>query len=122
MASGSPHPLAGWETSVANASKGNGETVAILLAIVSIVIAAGVWTRLRPVVLAASVVLSLAYWVLGQALGGLFWVGDATDVNAGPLFVLLAVTLMPPLTLAARRQHAGAPVAQVPTGTAQPVA
>ncbi len=39
--------------------------------------------------------ISLGYWVFGQSLGGPFWVGNATDVNAGPLFVLLAVALFP---------------------------
>ncbi len=95
MASGAPHPLAAWETSVANAANGSGETIAILLAIASVVIAAGVWTRLRPIALGAGIVLALAYWVLGQSMGGPFWVGNATDVNSGPLFVLLAITLMP---------------------------
>jgi hypothetical protein len=105
MASGAPHPLAAWETSVANATKGNGETIAILLAVASVAIAAGVWTRLRPIALGAGIVLALAYWVLGQSLGGPFWAGNATDVNSGPLFVLLAITLMP-LTLARRPRHA----------------
>jgi hypothetical protein len=104
MASGAPHPLAAWETSVANATRGSGGTVAILLAVASVLIAAGVWSRLRPVALGAGIVLALAYWVLGQSLGGPFWVGNATDVNSGPLFVLLAITLMP-LTLARRSRH-----------------
>jgi hypothetical protein len=34
----------------------------------------------------------LAYWVVGQGLGGIFQ-GGATDPNAGPLFVLLACAL-----------------------------
>jgi len=118
MASGAPHPLAGWETSVANATKGHGETLAILLAIVSVAIAAGVWSRLRALALSAGILLSLAYWVLGQSMGGPFWAGNATDVNSGPLFVLLAVALMPPLALAVRRQPAGAAVA----GSARPAA
>jgi hypothetical protein len=105
MASAAPHPLAAWETSVASATKGNGGTIAILLAVASVVIAAGVWTRLRPVALGAGIVLALAYWVLGQSMGGPFWVGNATDVNSGPLFVLLAITLMP-LTLTRRARHA----------------
>jgi hypothetical protein len=118
MASGAPHPLAAWETSVANATKGSGETLAVVLAIVSVAIAAGVWSRLRAVALSAGIVLSLAYWVLGQSLGGPFWVGNATDVNSGPLFVLLAVTLMPPLVLAAGRARVGAPAG----GSARPAA
>jgi hypothetical protein len=118
MAGGAPHPLAAWETSVASATKGAGGTVAVLLAIASVAIAAGVWTRLRAPALAAGIVLSLAYWVLGQSLGGPFWVGNATDVNSGPLFVLLAVALMPPLVVASRRERASSPL----TGSASPAA
>jgi hypothetical protein len=47
------------------------------------------------VALGVGIVISLAYWVFGQSLGGPFWVGNATDVNAAPLFVLLAVAIFP---------------------------
>jgi hypothetical protein len=108
MASSSPHVLASWENSTAGVTQGHGEVIAIVLAIVSCGIAAGVWTRARGVVLVVSIALSLAYWVLGQSVGGPFWIGNATDVNAGPLFVLLALALMSPprLTLRGRRESA----------------
>ncbi len=48
---------------------------------------------LRWPALAVGVVLSLAHWLYGQDLGGPFWSEGATDPNAGPLFVLPAVTL-----------------------------
>ncbi len=102
MASVAPHWLAGAQTSVANASQGHGVTIATLLAVASVLIALGVWTRWRPGALALGAALSLAYWVFGQSLGGPFWSGQATDVNTGPLLVLLALTLMP-LPSAARR-------------------
>jgi hypothetical protein len=105
MASGAPHLLASWESSAAASAMGHGETIAVILASVSVAIAAGIWTRLRPLALGVGIVLSLAYWVLGQSMGGPFWIGNATDVNSGPLFVLLAVTLMPPLRLALRTRH-----------------
>lgn len=108
MASAAPHVLARWETSVATVAKNNGVTLAIVLAIASVAIAGGVWTRLRPIALGGGIILALAYWVLGQSMGGPFWIGNATDVNSGPLFVLLALTLMPPLTIAARSQRAKA--------------
>jgi hypothetical protein len=38
--------------------------------------------------------LNLLYWVLGQGFGGIF-AGGATDPNAGPLFILLAVAMLP---------------------------
>ena len=42
--------------------------------------------------LIAGIVLSLAYWVVGEGLGGLFQ-GGATDPNSGPLLVLLACSV-----------------------------
>lgn len=77
----------------ANAAQGNGEVIAIVLALVTAVIGIGVavnW-RAKPL-LGLAIVLNLAYWVFGQGLGGIA-MGNATDVNAGPLFVLLAVAL-----------------------------
>jgi hypothetical protein len=96
MAEASPHWLAKIQNSVANHAQGHGTTIAIVLAVVSVAVALGVWVPLlRWPALIAAIVLSLAYWVFGQSLGGPFWVGNATDVNAGPLFVLLAFALMP---------------------------
>jgi len=96
MAEASPHWLARFQSSIGNHTQGHGATIAIVLAIVSVAVALGVWTRLlRWPALTVGIVVSLAYWVFGQSLGGPFWIGNATDVNAGPLFVLLAVTLFP---------------------------
>jgi hypothetical protein len=78
---------------VANAAQGNGEVIALVLALVSAVIGIGVavgW-RVRPLILLA-IVLNLAYWVLGQGFGGIF-MGNATDPNAGLPFVLLALAV-----------------------------
>ncbi len=105
MAAASPHWLARIQSSVGSHTQGHGTTIAVVLAILSLAVAIGVWTPLRWPALAIGIVLSLAYWVLGQDIGGPFWVENATDVNAGPLFVLLAVTLLP--------------VAQVASGTAR---
>ncbi len=95
MASASPHWLASIQNSAADSAQGHGETIAVVLAIVSLAVAVGVWTRLRWPALAVGIVMSLAYWVLGQSFGGPFWASGSTDVNSGPLFVLLAVTLLP---------------------------
>jgi hypothetical protein len=96
MAEASPHWLARFQNSVAHHTQGHGSTIAIVLAIVSAAVALGVWwAPLRWPALIVGIVISLAYWVLGQSLGGPFWAGNATDVNAGPLFVLLAVALFP---------------------------
>jgi hypothetical protein len=95
MAAASPHWLASIQSSLADHTRGHGGTIAIVLAVLSVVVAAGVWTRLRWAALSLGIVISLAYWVFGQSLGGPFWVGNATDVNAAPLFVLLAVAIFP---------------------------
>jgi hypothetical protein len=111
MAEASPHWLAKLQSSVAHHAHGHGTTIAVVLAIVSVAVAAGVWTPLRWPALGVGIVVSLAYWVLGQSLGGPFWVGNATDVNAGPLFVLLAVALFPVAQLAASAEGARAAAA-----------
>jgi hypothetical protein len=77
----------------ANAAKGNGLVIAIVLAFLSVAIALAVglnW-RAKPFLVLA-IVLNLAYWVLGQGFGGIF-AGGATDPNAGPVFVLFALGL-----------------------------
>ena len=49
--------------------------------------------------------ISLGYWLFGQGMGDLTTT-QATDVNAGPLFILLALALMPRPTAAASRAAA----------------
>jgi len=104
MAEAAPHWLATVQMSVANDSQGQGTTIAVVLAIVSLAVAIGAWTRLRWMALALGIAVSLIYWVLGQRIGGPFWVNEATDVNSAPLFVLLAVALFP---LAQPKRNAG---------------
>lgn len=90
-----------WATS---ATHGNGLPVALVLAALSLAIAvagAASW-RLRPF-LALSVVLNLAFWVLGQGFGGIFQ-GGATDPNVAPLFILLAYVLYS-LSLSENNEH-----------------
>lgn len=57
--------------------------------------------------------LNLIYWVVGQGFGGLA-TGSATDVNSGPLFVLLAralfTTLLHAPALVRDARGAGAPL------------
>ncbi|HUB75747.1 MAG TPA: hypothetical protein VL977_01760 [Solirubrobacteraceae bacterium] len=99
MASGAPSWLASIQNPVANALQGDGVWLATVLAIASVAIGLGVWSRQgRWLALALGALLSIAYWVFGQSLGGPFWIGNATDVNTGPLLALLALTLMPPLS------------------------
>jgi hypothetical protein len=90
---------ASWLTSIqhtaANAANGGGLVIALVLALVSAAIGVAVAINWRPrAFLALAIVLNLAYWVLGQGLGGLL-TGSATDPNTGPLFILLALALYP---------------------------
>jgi hypothetical protein len=119
MAEASPHWLAKFQTSFADHTHGHGATIAIALAIVSVAVGLGVWLpRLRWPALALGIVVSLAYWVFGQSLGGPFWAANATDVNAGPLFVLLALTLYPAASTALRTASS----VTSPRATSSPVA
>ena len=78
---------------VARGAKGNGLPIVLVLALASAAIAIAVAANWRPrPFLALAIVLNLAYWVLGQGLGGIFQ-GGATDPNVGPLLVLLAIAL-----------------------------
>ncbi|MGP0037175.1 MAG: hypothetical protein ACLP4R_21770 [Solirubrobacteraceae bacterium] len=98
-----------WLTTVqhwaASAAGGDGLPIALVLAGTSIAIGVGAarnW-HARAFLLAA-IALNLAYWAIGQGLGGIFQ-GGATDPNAGPLFILLAGALyaLVPVTANARR-------------------
>ncbi len=78
---------------VAGGSQGHGLLIALLLALVSAVVGVGVAINWHPKpLLVTAIVLNLAYWVLGQGFGGIF-AGGATDPNAAPVFVLLAIAL-----------------------------
>lgn len=94
-ASGDSMPwLYNLQRSLASAVQGDGKAIAAVLLVVSLLVAAGVWSRWRREFLALGVFVSLVYWVLGQSLGGLT-TGTATDPGAGPLMVLLALAVWP---------------------------
>lgn len=87
----------GWlgslQHTVATMSEGHGTGIATGLAVVSVLVGLGV---LHPTTnraaLTVGIILSVGYWAFGQGFGALTS-GTATDVNAGPLFVLLALRL-----------------------------
>jgi hypothetical protein len=89
----------GWLTSVqswvAGWTAGGGLVIAIVFAALSAAIAIGVaadrWAR---PLLWISIAMNLVLWILGQSVGELF-AGGATDPNAGPLFILLALAMLP---------------------------
>jgi len=104
-AGSSPRWLAHFQTWVAVVLHGDGLMIAILLAALSAVIGIGPLVVHRPAVfLVAGVAVSIDYWIMGQSFGGIV-TGIATDPNAGPLFILLALALFPNDAL---EPHAGA--------------
>jgi hypothetical protein len=114
MAAASPHWLASFQSSLGAHTQGHGAAIAIVLALLSLAVAFGVWAPapVRWGALTLGIVISLAYWVLGQDLGGPFWTEGATDFNAGPLFVLLAFALFPVAQSPVRER--ASPLAQAP--------
>jgi hypothetical protein len=108
----SRHTGASWlhslQSNVASAAHGHGLVIALVLAAVSAGIGVAVANNWRPVpFLVLAIVLNLAYWVIGQGFGGIFYTNSTTDPNTGPLFVLLALVL---LTLTRRPVAADQPV------------
>jgi hypothetical protein len=92
-------PGGGWlhslQSSVASSAKGHGLVIALVLAVLSAAIGVAVATNWRPVpFLALAIVLNVGYWVIGQGFGGIFYTNSATDPNAGPLFILLALVVL----------------------------
>jgi hypothetical protein len=102
---------------LASATKGAGVPIAFALAALSVVIAIAVergWHGRT--FLWISIVLNLLYWVIPQGLGGVF-AGGATDVDTGPLFILLAAAMFPLLGSPTRATVAGARTEPVPRAT-----
>jgi hypothetical protein len=94
MQGSAAHWLSSLQGSVASASSGDGLGIAIGVATVSLVVAFGVWTRFRTAALLLGIVVALGYWLIGQSMGGIQTL-QATDPNAGLLFALLGLTLLP---------------------------
>ncbi len=90
-ASGEPGFLASISNSVGHTIKGFGPEIAILLGIAEVLIGLGVLGKRPNIALMAGAGLALVIWVVGQDLGGIL-TGQGTDPNAGPLYILLALT------------------------------
>jgi hypothetical protein len=81
-------------THTANITKGNGLLIALVLAAVSVTIGIAVGIDWQPrTFLWLAIYLNIIYWIIGQGFGGIP-TGSGTDPNAGPLFILLALTLL----------------------------
>jgi protein SCO1/2 len=73
---------------------GNGGVISLVFASISAAIAVSVWANWRPhPFLVVAILLNLGYWVIGQSFGGIIYSGNATDPNAAPAFVLLALVM-----------------------------
>jgi hypothetical protein len=106
MAGGEPAWLASVDRGAASVLAGHGLAASITLAVVLAAVAAGIFLPPRGARAAAglAVAVSLVMWLVGQDLGEIL-AGSATDVNSGPLLVLIALAYWP------LRPRRGAPVA-----------
>jgi hypothetical protein len=90
----------GWLAAIDRSSESlllhNGSTMAVLLAIVCVIVAIGVFLgpKLTQATLVLAIVVFALIWVAVQNFGGVL-AGGATDPNSGPLVILLAVTYWP---------------------------
>jgi hypothetical protein len=96
MAAGEPAWLSSIDRFAAATVAQHGLAAAIVLAILLVVIAAGVYlpASAARATLVLAIVVAAAIWVFGEALGTIF-TGGGTDPNSGPLLVLLALAYWP---------------------------
>lgn len=74
---------------------GSGSWFILLLALLQLLIGVGVLHKgyMRKIAIGIGIILSLVFWVVGQALGG-YYTGLATDPNTAPLIILLAIAIL----------------------------
>ena len=96
MGAGEPPWLAALVSGFAGLSAHNGIPLTILGTVVLafIAISAVLPPPAQRAAVVAAIVVSLGMWTLGEALGGIFG-GQATDVDSGPLLVLIALSYWP---------------------------
>lgn len=109
LADGEPGWIAAMDRGVSGTIGPGGTAISIALAVVFLIIAAGVLVpaTIRPV-LTLAVLTALAMWVAGQNFGGIL-TGLGTDPNTGLLLVLLAAAFWP-LRQSSQIQHKPAAV------------
>ena len=92
LASGEPSWLASLDLHAASLVDHKGFVISVALGVLLAAVAVGVYlpAPARNGVLVLAIVLSLAFWVIGENFGTLFTSGG-TDVNSGPLLVLLSI-------------------------------
>jgi len=108
------HWLSRLEGTASVSAQGHGLLIAVVLAVISVVIAIPVALNWRPTpFLVLGIALGLVYWIVGQGFGGMFYTPSATDPNSGPLLVLFALVLYTLTPVPAR-----APLGQLAPGVA----
>jgi hypothetical protein len=94
-AQGEPGWYAHFLNSFGHAFVGAGIWVAVILAVLSLVIALGPLVSNRPqVYIGLGIALALVYWVTGEGLGQLL-TGSGTDPSNGPIVALIGLSLLP---------------------------
>ena len=96
MESGEPGWLAALDRGAASLVAHQGLVASIVLAIVLVIVAVGVYLPAPAArgTLVLAIVVAAVIWVFGEAFGAIM-AGGATDVNSGPLLALLALTYWP---------------------------
>ncbi|HTV99614.1 MAG TPA: hypothetical protein VMF87_04890 [Streptosporangiaceae bacterium] len=115
MADGEPGWLASLDNHAASLLAHDGLAASIALAIALVVIAAGVYlpAPAARAILVLAIVVAAVIWIFGEAFGAIM-AGGATDVNSGPLLILLALSYWPLRKLAT----ASPPMTQTATAEA----
>jgi hypothetical protein len=91
---GAPAWLASLDNSVGSWAAGHGLLLVLVLVAAEALIGLGALSRRsRTPAVALGLILTLAFWVMGQDLGALY-TGQATDPNSGPLLALMAIALL----------------------------
>ncbi|MHB1524860.1 MAG: hypothetical protein ACYCZN_01035 [Candidatus Dormibacteria bacterium] len=90
-----PRPLQALDYHLARLAFTHSLAISLGLVLIELVLAAAIWLpRGRRPALLTGLLLTAAFWVLGQAMGGML-TGVSTDPATGPLVVLLALSLGP---------------------------
>jgi hypothetical protein len=109
-AQGEPGWYAHLLNSFGHAFVGAGIWMAVILAVISLVIALGPLVSNRPqVFIGLGIALALAYWVTGEGLGSLL-TGGGTDPSNGPIVALIGLSILP---LVAARADEPTPAARL---------
>ena len=95
LAGGEPGWIAGLDRAAAGAIGSGGTAISVALAVVFLIIAAGVFvpSLLRPALILA-VLAAVLIWAVGEDFGEML-TGQGTDPSTGPLLVLLAAAFWP---------------------------